>query len=152
LRASALTRATAGLASGAELRLYGQARFGRLAALNLLDARQYKDAPVCTRAGQAGSSYVDPAACAAWDDPARSLLGAAQETWLDGALATAGATWNLIGQQTLFGQRDTRPGPARFLWNDGWDGYPAARGRVTGMLARHAVANPVLLGGDVHEN
>ena len=58
----------------------------------------------------------------------------------------------MIGQQTLFGQRDARPGPGQFLWNDGWDGYSAARGRFTQSLQRHQVANPVLFGGDVHEN
>ena len=45
-----------------------------------------------------------------------------------------------------------RPGPGRRLWNDGWDGYSAARGRLTEALQRHQPANPVLLGGDVHEN
>ena len=38
------------------------------------------------------------------------------------------------------------------MWNDGWDGYGAARTRLTDSLRRHAVANPVFLGGDVHEN
>jgi alkaline phosphatase D len=38
------------------------------------------------------------------------------------------------------------------LWNDGWDGYEAARTRLTDSLQRHRLANPVLLGGDVHEN
>ena len=57
-----------------------------------------------------------------------------------------------MGQQTLFGQRDVRPGPGEQFSNDGWDGYAAARGRVTGALRRHAVANPVFLGGDIHEH
>ncbi len=48
--------------------------------------------------------------------------------------------------------RDFRRGPERFLWNDGWDGYPAARKRLTDSLRRHTVSNPVLFGGDVHEN
>jgi alkaline phosphatase D len=48
--------------------------------------------------------------------------------------------------------RDNQPGPGRRLWNDGWDGYPTARRRLTDALQRHAVANPVILGGDVHEN
>ncbi len=95
---------------------------------------------------------LDPAACPEWDDPARTMLGAQQERWLDAALAGAGPGWTVIGQQTLFGRRDFRSGPGRSLWNDGWDGYGAARGRLTQSLQRHQVANPVLLGGDVHEN
>lgn len=155
LRASVFGQALAGLASpagGAQLRLYTRLRFGRLASFHLLDARQYKDPQVCTPNGKPGSGMVNPDTCAAWDDPARSLLGSEQERWLDQGLAQGGALWTVVGQQTLFGQRDMRAGPGRRLWNDGWDGYSAARGRLTGALQRHQATNPVLLGGDVHEN
>lgn len=152
VRAAALTHAVAGLASGAEFRLHSQQRFGRLANLVLLDSRQYRDPHVCGRAGQAGSAFVDPVACPAWNDPGRTLLGAAQERWLDRALAQSGEGWTVIGQQTLFGRRDAQLGQGHLLWNDGWDGYSTARGRVTESFQRHKVSNPVLLGGDVHEN
>jgi alkaline phosphatase D len=155
VRASVLTRAMAGLASGAEMRIYQRVPYGRLASLYMLDARQYKDAQVCTQGGRAGSSTLNPASCAAWKDPARSMLGAQQENWLDAAWSRAASqenNWNVIGQQSLFGQRDFRPGPGQVLWNDGWDGYAAARTRFTNALQKHAVASPVLLGGDVHEN
>ena len=154
LRASVLTQALAGLASGAEMRIYGQIPFGRLATLYLLDDRHYRDPQVCNRNGRFGSGMVDPERCPSWDDPQRTLLGAVQEQWLDRAFeqAAGGATWNVVGQQTLFGRRDFRPGPGVTLWNDGWDGYEAARGRLTDSLQRHRLANPVLLGGDVHEN
>jgi alkaline phosphatase D len=95
---------------------------------------------------------VDPAQCAEWADARRSYLGAAQEQWLDAALARSAGRWNVIGQQTLFGLRDAQPGPGQRLWNDGWDGYAGARRRLTDALQRHRVSNPVLLGGDVHEN
>ena len=152
VRASVLTRALEGLKAGAEMRLYSQVRFGQLASIMLLDDRQYRDPQVCTRGTRGGSSLVDPAVCAAWEDPGRTLLGAAQEQWADAALAKSGEGWCVIGQQTLFGQRDAKPGPERLLWNDGWDGYGAARGRFTQSLLRHKVANTVMLGGDVHEN
>jgi alkaline phosphatase D len=151
LRVSVLTRAVAGLASGAEMRIYSQQRVGRLATLVMLDARQYKDPHVCMPPGTFGSASMDPAACPDWNDPGRSLLGAAQEQWLDAALA-GGTGWTVIGQQTLFGRRDAKPGPGELLWNDGWDGYGAARTRLTNALQRHRVANPVILGGDVHQN
>ena len=150
VRAAVLTRAFAGLAAGAEVRLYSQQRFGRLATIVLLDDRQYRDPQVCSRGGKWGSSQVDPAACPAWNDPGRTLLGTAQEAWFDAELARAGPGWTVVGQQTLFGQRDHLPGPGQSLWNDGWDGYAAARGRFAQSLQR--AANPVLLGGDVHEN
>ena len=152
VRASALTRAIEGLASGAEMRLYSKVRFGNLAHVVLLDDRQYRDAQVCTKGGKPGSSELDPATCAAWEDPERTLLGAAQERWLDAAFGEQQATWTIVAQQSLFGERDFRRGPGRTLWNDGWDGYSAARKRLSDSLQRHKVANAVMLGGDVHEN
>ena len=152
LRASVLTRAVAGLAAGADLRLHSQQRFGRLANLLLLDGRQHRDVQACTRDGKRGSSVVDPASCAAWEDPARTLLGAAQEQWLDAALAGGTEGWTVLGQQTLFGPRDERPGPGQLLWNDGWAGYPAARRRLTQSLQKQRVGNLVVFGGDVPEN
>ncbi len=153
LRASVLTQALNGLSAGAEMRLYSHVAFGNLANMTLLDSRQYRSPQACTPEGNPGSGALDPRTCPSWNDPARSLLGKAQEQWLDRQFQTAGsATWNIIGQQSLFGQRDFRPGPDQFFWNDGWDGYAPARQRLTHSLQRHHVPNPVLLGGDVHEN
>ena len=125
-----------------------------LATLHLLDARQYRSPHVCTRDGRLGSSNVDPATCASWTDPARTMLGAEQERWLaDSFGRSAGESgWNLLGQTTLFGPRDFKPGAGQSLWNDGWDGYAPARPRWSTSLRKQRVANPVLLGGDVHEN
>ncbi len=155
VRASALTQGLAGLATGAELRLYSRLPYGQLASLYLLDGRQYKDPQACTPGGGAGSGMVKPADCPPWNDAARSLLGRAQERWLYDEFSEPHAHesgWNVLGQPTLFGQRDFQAGPGQTLWNDGWDGYPAARTRLTDALRQHAVANPVILGGDVHEN
>ena len=152
IRAAMLTQALAGLASGAEMRIYQRLRYGRLVSFYMLDARQYKDPQVCTQGGKKGGSTLDPATCADWLNPARSLLGSSQERWLNAEFCQSGPQWNVLGQQTLLGQRDFRPGPGQRLWNDGWDGYSAARTRLTDSLQKNAVANPVVLGGDVHEN
>jgi alkaline phosphatase D len=153
LRSTVLTRALAGLSGHAQMRIHGQVRVGRLATLTLLDARQHKDAPVCNPSGRLGSSHVDPAACPNWLDPARSMLGADQERWLHEALGrSAGSTWTIVGQTTAFGPRDLKPGPGTSLRNDGWDGYAPARQRLIDSMRTPRVANPVLLGGDVHEN
>lgn len=149
LRAHTFSRALGG---GGALRLHSTQRFGRLAALHLLDGRQHRDAQACTPAGRAGSGTIDPATCPEWADPARSLLGAAQERWLAEQLARGGTQWSVLGQGTLFGQRLVRGGAHPLVWNDGWDGYPAARRRLTQALHDLRVPNPVLLGGDVHEN
>jgi alkaline phosphatase D len=47
-------------------------------------------------------------------------------------------------------QVDRRPGPGQSFWTDGWDGYPKARERLLGFVAAKRVANPVVIGGDVH--
>ena len=135
-----------------EARVHSQQRFGSLANIVMLDDRQFRDAQVCNPNGKFGSATIQPANCATWEDPKRTLLGAGQEQWLEGVLAQKGAAWTVIGQQTLFGPRDFRIGEGRLFWNDGWDGYPAARRRFTGALQRTGAANPVLLGGDIHEN
>ena len=35
-------------------------------------------------------------------------------------------------------------------WTEGWDGYPASRQRILNAMAATKVANPVVLGGDLH--
>ena len=155
VRASVLTRAVAGMATGAEMRIYSRLQYGQLASLTLLDARQYKSPQVCTAGGKRGSSTVNPANCAAWNDPARSMLGADQERWLAAGWASTqskSTAWNIVGQQSLLGQRDWRVGPGQNMWNDGWDGYSAARTRLIDSAQKNAVSNLVVLGGDVHEN
>ncbi len=155
VRASVLTRAVAGIASGAEMRIYNRSQYGQLASLTMLDARQYKSPQVCTTGGKRGSSTVNPANCSEWTNPARTMLGAEQERWLDanwGSTLGKSTAWNIVGQQSLVGQRDWKAGPEQSLWNDGWDGYGAARTRLTDSARKHSVANWVVLGGDVHEN
>jgi alkaline phosphatase D len=111
-------------------------------------------------------------------DPARALLGADQEQWLDTELQASkqrGATWQLLGQQVLMGKLklpvltdqqlkldDAMPAyreilkmmqllaPEQLPFNlDAWDGYAVCRDRVYASLAEHGV-NPVVLAGDTH--
>ena len=155
IRASTLTKSLAGLASGAEMRIFQRVDVGQLASFYMLDPRQYRDRQACSKDGKLGASMVNPAKCTDWLDPKRSMLGAQQESWLSAELASAkqrGSTWNVLAQSTLFGLRDNTPGDGQSFFNDGWDGYAPARKRLTDALQKHAVQNPVMLGGDVHEN
>lgn len=153
--ASVLRQGLAGLSNGAEMRIYNRMQYGQLASLYLLDGRQYKDPQVCNRDGATGSSMVNPAKCPQWQDPARTLLGRPQESWLveEFSKTESRAThWNVVGQSTLLGQRDLKVGSGQTFWNDGWDGYAGARSRLIDSLRQYQVANPVVLGGDMHEN
>lgn len=113
----------------------------------------------------------------AWRDPARSLMGAAQEAWLyDGLRSSrsAGTVWQVLAQQVVMSSMTlalpdlegvigglpdnvrqrlrvvnatTRAGLPFNM--DAWDGYPAARSRLLGA-AQNANANLVVLAGDSH--
>ena len=138
-----------------ELRLYQNLRYGRLANINLLDCRQYRSRQVCNPKNAYGSSTLNAKQCPSWNDPNRSLLGLEQEAWLNRQLTSEGtsrdpAVWQIIAQSTLFGDRRWQKKDETYYWNDGWDGYAVARLRMVELLQK--VKNPVMLGGDVHEN
>jgi alkaline phosphatase D len=135
---------------GPEMRIYTRADFGNLAAFHVVDDRQYRSHQVGPRPGRGGSNVVLAAECPERLDPRLTLLGAAQEQWLHDGLARSGARWNVIAQQTLMAQLNRTPGEGQSFWTDGWDGYPAARGRLLQFFAEKRIANPLVIGGDVH--
>ena len=135
---------------GPHARLYTRVAFGNLATFHVLDDRQYRSPQACPRLGRGGSNVVDAAECTALADPSRTMLGAEQERWLEAALRGTRAKWNVLAQQTTMAQFDQKPGPGRTAWTDGWDGYPAARKKLIDSIDDNKVANPVVIGGDVH--
>ncbi|MBC7802717.1 MAG: alkaline phosphatase D family protein [Candidatus Parcubacteria bacterium] len=135
---------------GPQARIYTRAAFGNLVNLFVLDDRQYRAPQVCPRPGRGGSNTVDVAECRDLLDPARSMLGRVQESWLDAGLSASRTKWNLLVQQTPMAQFDQKPGVGRIAWTDGWDGYPVARRRLLESIQARKVPNPVVLGGDVH--
>jgi alkaline phosphatase D len=87
------------------------------------------------------------------EDPRRSILGAAQEGWLDGELyesARAGTRWQILGQQVMFAPQAPAGEPSTNA--DSWDGYRISRSRVFDMVERHKLANFVVFTGDVHSS
>lgn len=110
--------------------------------------------------------------------PERSMIGAAQELWLEDALTASvqrGTTWQMLANQVvvarmrapdfmsampedLLEEAMSRPGSRRWLEStrlglpinlDAWDGYPAARLRLYDA-ARRSGANLAVLSGDTH--
>jgi alkaline phosphatase D len=121
--------------------LYRAFRIGDLADLLMLDTRSLRDRQV---------TGDDVAGLA---DPKRSLLGAAQESWLFDRLRASdrsGTAWRLLGQQVMFASI-TPPG-IKVRNVDQWDGYPAARQRVFDMLASERMSNVAILTGDIHSS
>lgn len=133
---------------GADLPLFARLDWGRLARWQLLDARQYRDVQACPPwPRSSGATTVRERDCPALFDPARSLLGAAQEHWLAEGWSLD-RHWNLVAQQTLMARARLRADGR--TWTDGWDGYPAARTRLLRSVAERRVPGVVVLGGDVH--
>jgi alkaline phosphatase D len=132
------------------MRIHTRADFGALAAFHVLDGRQYRSHQVCPRPGRGGSNVVHTTDCPELFDARLTLLGTAQEKWLQDGLASSGARWNVIAQQTMMTQVDRTPGEGQSFWTDGWDGYPRARERLLRFIADNRVANPLVIGGDVH--
>jgi alkaline phosphatase D len=137
--------------TGDAMRIYGHLDWGRLARIQLLDNRQYRDPQVCPRPGRlVGSHTVSLKACPALLDHRRSLLGAAQERWL-AQNWSLDRPWNLVAQQTLMSRLSwTDPAHDPTYWTDGWDGYAPSRQRLLSAAAQRQVPGLVVLGGDVH--
>ncbi|GAA0717531.1 alkaline phosphatase D family protein [Dokdonella soli] len=125
--------------------LYRDFHFGDLAAISLLDDRQYRSAHACSERGE----MVDD--CAQRWSPAQTMLGATQQRWLEDKLAGSDARWNVIAQQTLIAPFVSRgDDDCELVWTDGWDGYAGARAELLGFIAARQVPNVVTLGGDMH--
>ena len=135
-----------------DLKIYQRLDWGRLARFHVLDDRQYRATHACPPANRGGSSSIKRS-CRELGQPGRSMLGMDQEAWLAASLTSSTARWNIVAQQTPMGQSSQlpiiKPSDGRF-WNDGWDGYPAARSRFFDALQASKAANPIVLSGDVH--
>lgn len=123
-------------------RIYQRLHWGTLAQLDVLDGRQYRDVPPC--------GWGEAQACDAAYDPGISMLGDTQERWLLDGLAASTAQWNILGNNVMMGRLDHDGAAGDLLWNDAWDGFPAARNRITDQFANARVRNPVLVTGDWH--
>ena len=137
---------------GPDMLLYRTLDWGSLAQIQMVDDRQYRDGKPCQPAGppKRGKLIGD---CEERRDPGRSILGKPQEAWLLESLSQSKAQWNLLAQQTLFSELqlgDAANPAARFYSSDGWDGYPATRGRILQRWREAEVSNPIALGGDIH--
>ena len=144
------------LEPGMAVRIYGSVDWGRLARFYVLDTRQYRSVQACPNpptaercdfakgrkilnSGAGGANFVDPneASCkATLGDAARTVLGEAQERWLDGALAESAAAWNLLAQNVMMMTvvEGTTESPRHY--SDAWAGYPPARERLYKTLAK----------------
>lgn len=133
---------------GPDMRIYQRVAFGDLLAFHVLDNRQYRSDHPCDFSGRGPA--VTPALCNEFNDPSRTMLGEAQESWLRNHLRDSDSRWNVLAQQTLFAEFNRGTAQMPVYATDGWGGYPAARDRIVQTLQDYGTANPVFIGGDVH--
>lgn len=169
------------------LQLYRHLDWGDLARIVLIDARyigrdeqiDYRTtlAPQLAQGGAEARAAADAFRRTVLGDPARTMLGAAQEQWFARTLAASkqrGQTWQIVAQQIVVGDQfapaettrlfseslssgsrqwftsGVEMGALGLAWNtDAWAGYPAARQRFLDACAQHA-NNAIVLGGDSH--
>lgn len=133
------------LPRGGMVALHREFRYGDLAAIQLLDTRQYRDDQPC-------EDGFKPACPGVFAKDAQ-VLGKAQEDWLNRNLAKGGATWNALAQQVTMMSLDRRRRPEereKILNLDSWAGYETPRERMLSRLA--GLDNCIVLTGDEHQN
>jgi len=165
--------------------LYRRVAIGDLADLILLDTRLIGRDHQTSAPRELFTAALDSPEYAAalaryrtvLENPARQLLGAKQEAWLDAALKASqsrAARWQILAQQVVAGMRVVSPRIGSLLPDatsaalrstlerraeigkhgltttpDSWSGYMAARQRFLTMASAPG-RRPLLLAGDTH--
>ena len=132
--------------------LYRTIRFGKLVELTLMDLRSYRDAETSSDK---------------FADPARTMLGSEQFTWLEGTIAANDTTWMVLGNSvmvapmrimTIPGNESANEGlqalkgaTSGFAMNsDQWDGYSSDRAKLLSMLEGRGTKKNLFITGDIH--
>ena len=132
-------------------RVFRSVHLGDLAELLLTDARSRRDQPV------AGPEM---------NDPSRTALGTEQREWFLETLSASTAAWKLWGNPSILSTTYQPHVPATLVPalqklklvspegdacdQDQWDGYPVERAAILGHIADQAIADLVVLSGDIH--
>lgn len=126
------------------LTMYRRLDYGRLFRMHVMDTRSYRSDQLCSRPNQKN--------CRPTETSDSTMLGAAQEAWLDQGLDNQ-ARWNLIAQQVWIMQlNDLQPDGtiAPRPGEDTWNGYRAARARLVKSVTDRGLTNVVVATGDAH--
>jgi len=129
---------------GPDMQLYRKAAFGRLAEFFVLDTRQYRtDQPNNDRPAPLNEAALNPA---------NSLLGERQRTWLQSSLANTNGRWNILAQQVMMGMVGFNRADGKAYSMDQWPSAAHERMALMQFMADRRVSNPVVLTGDIHSN
>ncbi|KAF2148570.1 phosphodiesterase/alkaline phosphatase D precursor [Myriangium duriaei CBS 260.36] len=131
------------------LRVWRSFSIGNLFDLIMLDTRQY-DRSITDLYWNTG--YIHDIS----NDAGRSMMGPRQENWFYhqlGQSSTRGATWRVVGSQTVFSRINESAGTTAFadpFDRDAWDGYLANRNRTLSYLYDNNIGNNIFISGDSH--
>ena len=129
---------------GDGISLYRKQPYGKLLQFTVVDTRQFRTRQPC------GDDFKP--SCDARLSPEATMMGSKQETWFQRALTTSPAQWNVVANQVMIAELKMPNPDGQVRYNmDQWDGYPAARKRLTDFLAASKPSNPVFVTGDFHQ-
>lgn len=131
------------LPTGPDMTVYRTLTYGTLAQFTVVDTRQFRTDQPC------GDNFKAP--CTEQANPAATMMGSKQETWFQNAMAKSPAQWNIVANQVMVQQLKEQRNNETVFNMDQWDGYPAARKRLTDFLAARKPSNPVIVTGDTHQ-
>ena len=127
-----------------DLNITRRAEWGRVAQFSVVDTRQYRSDQAC-----GDGNRVIP--CGDWSDPSRTVMGQRQEQWVFDGLSSK-AKWQVLANQIMVAPFDNLAGDGQRVSMDQWGGYPVARDRLLGEIARRAPNRTVVLTGDIHSS
>jgi alkaline phosphatase D len=132
-------------------RVFRSVPLGDLADLLLTDSRSRRDLPI-----PAPAMY----------DEGRTALGAEQREWFLSSLSGSTAAWRLWGNPSVLSPTYHPDLPAELVPalqklklvtpdglnydHDQWDGYPAERDAILGLVEAEGIDDLVVLSGDIH--
>lgn len=126
------------------MQLYRSIPYSQLVQFTVLDTRQFRTPQPC-------NDDKTILSCQERFDPRSTMMGAKQEAWFAKTLSTSPAQWNIVANQVMISQL-AEPVPHGFEFGpDKWDGYVAARKRLTDYLGSAKPRNPVFVTGDIHQ-
>lgn len=121
--------------------VYRRLEFGQLMRMHVLDTRAYRSHRACVK--------PNDKLCGPSPDGTVSMLGGAQEAWLDSGLSRT-HRWNFIGQQVLVMPMSGEADGEGLL--TGWNAYPEARARLGQTIAEQGLTNVVIASGGGHQH
>ncbi len=136
---------------GPDYDIYRSVAHGDLLRFHVLDTRQYRSdqqrgEPFVDQLGEAVQVRDDQLAA----DPAHTMLGPAQRTWLIDGVDASTAVWDVLAQQVfMFGGNAVVGAEPPVVVVDTWDGYAGER-QVVLEAVGEAAENLVVLTGDFH--